>query len=476
MKTYDVIVIGGGAAGLMAAGTAAKCGRKTLLIEKNPVLGKKLLITGKGRCNLTNYCDVPELIENIPKNGKFLINTFYKFSSYDTISFFSDLGLEIKIERGNRVFPAGDKAKSVVEKMIKYSIGNGVEVIHNAVTEIMKFGNLFAVKLINDDVFRSEKIIIATGGKSYPGTGSTGDGYKFAHQLGHKTTRFKPSLVPIEAKFFKPCKWLKTFAMVEDQTANNIHKNTSTITEVLQTQPSVRSCQVTDVQGLSLKNAAIQILDKNNKTVYEDFGEMLFTHFGVSGPIILSASSHVKKIEKHTLVIDLKPALDENKLDLRLQRDFKKNSNKDFRNILKFLIPSKIIPVFIELSGIPARRKAHRINREERKKIGFLLKNLAVKLEKFRPIKEAIITSGGVEVSQINPKTMESKIVPGLYFAGEVIDVDAYTGGFNLQIAWSTGFVAGVSCGEDHLTAKFAKKAEKRTVDVKLKQNYVKVP
>jgi predicted Rossmann fold flavoprotein len=413
MQNYDVIVIGGGASGLMAAGTAAKRGRKTLLIEKNPVLGKKLLITGKGRCNLTNYCDVPELIENVPRNGKFLINAFYKFSSEDTGSFFNDLGLVTKVERGNRVFPAGDKSKEVVEKMIKYVIGNGVEVIHNAAREIMKFGNLFAVKLINDEVIRSEKIIIATGGKSYPGTGSTGDGYKFARQLGHKITRFKPSLVPIEAKeFLKPSQRLKS--------------------------------KVTDLQDLTLKNVGITLLNKNGKRVYNDFGEMLFTHFGVSGPVILSASSHVKKIEGHTLVIDLKPALDEAKLDLRLQRDFKEN--KDFQSILKNLLPSKMIPVFIELSGISANRKAHQIKREERKKIGFLLKNLDIKLEKFRPIKEAIITSGGVDVKEINPKTMESKLVPGLYFTGEVIDVDGYTGGFNLQIAWSTGFVAGSSC------------------------------
>ncbi len=407
---YDVIVIGGGSAGLMAAGTAAKNGRKTLLIEKNPVLGKKLLITGKGRCNLTNYCDVPELIENVPRNGKFLINAFHRFSCENTVSFFNDLGLATKVERGNRVFPASDKAKDVVESMIKYAIGNGVEVIHSATREIMKFGNLFAVKLINDDVLRCEKIIIATGGKSYPGTGSTGDGYKFARQLGHKITRFKPSLVPIEAHEFIP---------------ENI------------------KAKVTDLQDLTLKNVGITLLNKNGKVVYKDFGEMLFTHFGISGPVILSASSHVKKIEEYTLVIDLKPALDEEKLDLRLQRDFKEN--KEFQNILKNLLPSKMIPIFIELSGISAKRNAHQIKREERKKIGFLLKNLAVKLEKFRPIKEAIITSGGVEVKEINPKTMESKLVTGLYFSGEVIDVDGYTGGFNLQIAWSTGFVAGSS-------------------------------
>ncbi len=441
---YDVIVIGGGSAGLMAAGTAAKNGKKTLLIEKNPVLGKKLLITGKGRCNLTNYCDVSELIENVPRNGKFLINAFHRFSSEDTVSFFNDLGLATKVERGNRVFPISDKAKDVVESMIKYAIGNGVEVIHSAAREIMKFGNLFAVKLINGEVLRSEKIIIATGGKSYPGTGSTGDGYKFARQLGHKTTRFKPSLVPIEAnEFLKPCEWLKTFAMVEDQTSHNINEDTTTFTEVSLDQPSVRSNKVTDLQDLTLKNVGITLLNKNGKRVYKDFGEMLFTHFGISGPVILSASSHVKKIEEYTLVIDLKPALDEEKLDLRLQRDFKEN--KEFQNILKNLLPSKMIPIFIELSGISAKRKAHQIKREERKKIGFLLKNLAVKLEKFRPIKEAIITSGGVDVKEINPKTMESKLVPGLYFSGEVIDVDGYTGGFNLQIAWSTGYAAGNS-------------------------------
>ena len=406
MKTYDVIVIGGGASGLMAAGTAAKCGRKTLLIEKNPVLGKKLLITGKGRCNLTNFCDIPELIENIPRNGKFLINAFYKFSSYDTISFFSDLGLETKIERGNRVFPTSDKAKDVVERMIKYTIGNGVEVIHNAASEIMKFGNLFAVKLINGDVIRSERIIIATGGKSYPGTGSTGNGYKFARQLGHKTIRFKPSLVPIEAKY----EWAPR------------------------------------ADELLLKNVAIKILDKNNKVVYKDFGEMFFTKFGVSGPVILSASSHVRNIKNHKLIIDLKPALSEEKLDKRIQRDFNEHFRKQFKAVLKNLLPNKLIPIIIELSKIPARKQVHQITKEERKNLVFLFKNLSLKLDKFRPIKEAIITSGGVEVKEINPKTMESKIVPGLYFAGEVIDVDAYTGGFNLQIAWSTGFVAGSSC------------------------------
>jgi predicted Rossmann fold flavoprotein len=410
---YDVIVIGGGAAGMMAAGIAAKNGQKTILIEKNPVLGKKLLITGKGRCNLTNYCEVPELIDNIPTNGKFLINAFYKFTSYDTISFFSDLELEIKIERGNRVFPTSDKAQDVVHALIKFIHQNHVEVLHKAVDSVLKFGNLFAVKLIDGEVARAEKLIIATGGKSYPGTGSTGDGYKFARTFGHKITRFKPALVPIEAMEFE-------------------QKNSRV--------------RIPALQGIALKNAGIKIFDKEGKKVYDDFGEMLFTHFGVSGPVILSASSHLTKIDGHILSIDLKPALDEETLDKRLQREFKENPNKQFQNVLKHLLPSKMIPVFIILSQIPAERKAQQINREERFRLLNLFKNFKIKLDKFRLIKEAIITSGGVDVSQINPKTMESKLVPNLYFAGEVLDCDAYTGGFNLQIAWSTGFAAGSNC------------------------------
>ncbi|MDO9576891.1 MAG: NAD(P)/FAD-dependent oxidoreductase [Candidatus Cloacimonadales bacterium] len=407
---YHVLIIGGGAAGMMAAGMAAKNGKKTILIEKNPVLGKKLLITGKGRCNLTNYCEIPELIENIPTNGKFLINAFYQFNSYDTISFFSDLGLEIKIERGNRVFPTSDKAADVVHALIKFIHQNKVEVLHTAVESVQKFGNLFAAKLIDGEVVRAEKLIIATGGKSYQGTGSTGDGYKFARTFGHKVTRFKPSLVPIEAMEF---------------------------------EPSNSRVRIPALQGLSLKNISIKILDKTGQEVYAEFGEMLFTHFGISGPIILSASSHLHSIDDHILCIDLKPALDEEALDLRLQRDFSEHSQQQFQNVLKNLLPAKMIPVFIILSNIPAEKKTGQLNREERKTVLHLLKNLKIKLDKFRPIQEAIITSGGVDVKEIDPRTMESKLVPNLYFAGEVIDVDAYTGGFNLQIAWSTGFVAG---------------------------------
>ncbi|MCF7792988.1 MAG: NAD(P)/FAD-dependent oxidoreductase [Candidatus Cloacimonetes bacterium] len=435
---YDVMVIGGGAAGMMAAGFAAKSGKRTILIEKNPVLGKKLLITGKGRCNITNYCDVHELVENIPINGKFLINTFYQFNSYDTISFFSDLGLEVKIERGNRVFPASDKAKDVVQVLIKYIHKNKVEVLHTAVESVMKFGSLFAAKLINGEVVRAEKLIIATGGKSYPGTGSTGDGYKFAREFGHKLTRFKPSLVPIEAKqFVKPCEWSQTFTMVGEK-----H---STIGEDSQKKPFARSIRIPALKDLGLKNVKIRIIDRNSKIVYEDFGEMEFTNYGVTGPIILSASSHLRKIEDHILSIDLKPALSEEKLDLRLQREFQNNSNKQFKTILKNLLPIKMIPVFNILLNIPENKKGAEITKPERSNLLYLLKNFQIELEKFRPIQEAIITSGGVNVKEIDPKTMESKLVPGLFFAGEILDCDAYTGGFNLQIAWSTGFVAGNS-------------------------------
>ncbi len=403
---HEIIIIGGGASGMMAAGTAAKRGIAVTLIEKNPVLGRKLLLTGKGRCNLTNNCDVDELIENIPVNGKFLTNAFYKFSSKETISFFNKLGLETKVERGKRVFPTSDKAKDVIEALIKFVVSNGVKVIHSSALDIVKFGEIFAVKLQNGEVIRGKKLIIATGGKSYPATGSTGDGYRFARKFGHTIKKFRPSLVPIEAKH----EWAPR------------------------------------MDKLLLKNIAIKILDKNNKVVYKDFGEMFFSKFGVSGPVILSASSHVRKINNHKLIIDLKPALSEEKLDKRIQRDFNEHFRKQFKAVLKNLLPTKLIPIIIELSKIPARKQVHQITKEERKNLVFLLKNLSLKLDKFRSIKEAIITSGGVDVKEIKPKTMESKLITGLSFAGEIIDVDGHTGGFNLQIAWSTGFVAGMSC------------------------------
>jgi predicted Rossmann fold flavoprotein len=418
MENYDVIVIGGGAAGMMAAGTAAKNGKRVILVEKNPVLGKKLLITGKGRCNITNYCDVRELIENVPVNGKFLTNTFYGFNSYDAVAFFNDNGLETKVERGNRVFPTTDKAMDVVEVLMKFIYKYKVNVLHSSATDVMQFGKIFAVKLENNEVIKAGKLIIATGGKSYPSTGSTGEGYKFARNFGHKITKFKPSLVPIIAKGIFPLK--------------DVHNS--------------KGSNVKDLQGLSLKNTAIKIVDAKGKTVYEDFGEMLFTHFGVSGPMILSATSHIRDLDGHRLVIDLKPALTIEKLDERLQRDFKEFSNKQFKNILKNLLPKKMIPIIQQLSGIYEDKPVHQITGKERKNLITALKELTIQLIKFRPISDAIITSGGVDVSQINPKTMESKLVPGLYFAGEVLDCDAYTGGFNLQIAWSTGYAAGNSC------------------------------
>ena len=418
MENYDVIVIGGGAAGMMAAGTAAKNGKRVILLEKNPVLGKKLLITGKGRCNITNYCDVPQLIDNVPVNCKFLTNAFYRFSSYDAVAFFNEAGLETKIERGNRVFPTTDKAMDVVEILMKFIYKYKVNVLHSSAVDVMQFGKIFAVKLENNEVIKGEKLIITTGGKSYPSTGSTGDGYNFARNLGHKITKFKPSLVPIIAKRIFP------------------FEGTSTS----------KGCNVKDLQGLSLKNTAIIILDANGKTVYEDFGEMLFTHFGVSGPMILSATSHIRNLDGHKLVIDLKPALSEEKLDERLQRDFKEFSNKQFKNILKNLLPKKMIPIIQKLSGIPEEKPVHQITGKERKNLITALKELTIQLIKFRPISDAIITSGGLDVSQINPKTMESKLVSGLFFAGEILDCDAYTGGFNLQIAWSTGYAAGISC------------------------------
>ena len=402
---------------MMAAGIVSERKKKVALLEKNPVLGKKLLISGKGRCNITNYCEVTDLIANIPTNGKFLTNSFYRFSAFDTINFFEKRGLSVKVERGNRVFPISDKASDVVKILEKTMRQNGVEIIHERVVEIDK-NDKFYVRTEKHD-FTAEKVILTTGGKSFPGTGSTGDGYKFAANFGHKIIAPKAALVPMEAQFF-----LKPGADFQ-------------INEKL---------SVSDLQGLSLKNVRIEIKDKFHKKIYDDFGEMLFTHFGVSGPIILSASSHMKKIDNHLLVIDLKPALTEEQLDKRILRDFSANQNKEFENVLKLLLPRKIIPVILELSGIPSNKKVNQITHVERKKLGFILKHFTILLKKFRSLKEAIVTSGGIDVKEINPKTMESKIVKGLFFAGEIIDVDGYTGGFNLQIAWSTAFVAGKNC------------------------------
>lgn len=404
-----VLVVGGGAAGLIAAGRAAEMGHEVTLYEKNNQLGKKILITGKGRCNLTNASDVDNFIENIPGNPYFLYSAFYHLDSEKTIDFFQKLGLKTKVERGNRVFPISDQAKDVVDALERYVNKNKVKLcLGQPISGLaLKEGKLLGVRLPNGTIVKGDAVILATGGLSYPGTGSTGDGYKMAKEAGHCITKLYPSLVPLRTKE----KWCSA------------------------------------LMGLSLKNIRILIKDKNGKKIYEDFGEMLFTHYGISGPVILSASRHlVGKLEEECKVfIDLKPALDEKTLDARILRDFEKFMNKNFKNALDDLLPQKLIPVIISLSGIGEEKKVHDITKEERKKLIHLIKNLTVTIQGTTGYNEAVITCGGVEVDEVNPSTMESKLVENLYFSGEILDVDAYTGGFNLQIAFSTGYLAGES-------------------------------
>lgn len=403
---YDVIIIGGGAAGCIAAITAAKQGRIVAIFEKNGRLGKKLLITGKGRCNITNNCTQEELMQNIPCNPRFLYSAFSQFSPQDVMDFFENEGVPLKTERGNRVFPQSDKAKDIVVALEKCIKEYGVKLVANKVTAlILEDGVCKGVKC-NDEEYFAESVLIATGGKSYPATGSTGDGYTLAISAGHTVTPLKPSLVPIVAEE-KYC---------------------------------------SDMMGLSLKNVTLNLYDEKKK-IYSEMGEMLFTHFGISGPLVLSASSHIRKMERgrYKIFIDLKPSLSEEKLDLRIQRDFADNINKSFINSLGKLLPNKMIPVVVGLSGIPFDLKVNSITKEQRKNLVKLLKAFPITVTGFRPIEEAIVTSGGVSVKEINPKTMESKLVKGLFFAGEVIDVDGYTGGFNLQIAFSTGYCAGLN-------------------------------
>ncbi len=403
-------MIGAGAAGLMAAGKAAERGLNVLLLEKNDRTGKKLLISGKGRCNITNNTDIEGLINNIPGNGNFLYSSFYTFSNSDLIELLHNEGLETKVERGGRVFPVSDSARDVVLILQRFAEERGVKIrLNSAVEKIeVKNGSVSGVKLRDGSFFDCECAIIATGGVSYPGTGSTGDGYDMAKKLGHTVTELKPSLVPLLVAE----KW------------------------------------IAELQGLSLKNISITILDKKDRKVYTDFGEMLFTHFGVSGPLILSSSRHILNYGYRNvkLVIDLKPALSEETLDARLQRDFEKFSRKQFKNSLDDLLPQKMIPVFIMLSQIPEDKPVNQITKAERRVLVKLLKAFTLEITGSRPISEAIVTAGGVCTDEINPSTMESKLVRGLYFAGEVIDVDAYTGGFNLTIAFSTGCLAGLNC------------------------------
>ncbi len=406
-----IAIIGGGPAGICAAASAASCGAEARIFEQNPYLGKKMGITGKGRCNITNACDIRDFIANIPVNGKFMHSAFYAFSNDDMIELLARYGVETKIERGNRVFPVTDKAKTVVDALKAYAKDCGARAVQDKVLDVKKADNGFILCLEKRGKFHCDKVIIATGGASYTATGSTGDGYRFARSLGHTIVTPTPSLVPLTTK-------------------GDIAKK---------------------LMGLSLKNIAITVKDADNKKCYTDFGEMLFTHFGVSGPVILSASSHMRDFsdKKYTLSIDLKPALDSEALDKRILRDFGAELNRDFVNSLDELLPKKMIPVIIELSGIPERKKVRDITKAERQRLVELLKCFTLEIAGTRPINEAIITSGGVSVKEINPKTMESKIVSGLYFAGEVIDVDAYTGGFNLQIAYSTGHLAGENAGKE---------------------------
>ncbi len=395
MNNRKVVIIGAGASGLIAAARAALRGLDVTVVEKNERPARKVMITGKGRCNVTNACfDINELISNVPTNPRFLFSAFSAFMPYDTIALFEELGVETKIERGNRVFPVSDKAVDIVDALVKYAKNSGAGIISSPAKSLeIEDSRVKAVLLENGDRIDCDAVAICTGGKSYPQTGSTGDGYTFAKQAGHTVTNLKPSLVPLVC-------------------SNNF---------------------IPSLQGLSLKNISITFLD-GEKTVYSDFGEMLFTHFGVSGPVILSASAHMKnpKERNYRLVIDLKPAL-----------DFEENKNRDFINSLSKLLPNKIIPTVVKLSGIEPSTKCNQITREERRKLVNLLKNFTVDITDFRPIEEAVITSGGVNVKEIDPKTMKSKIIDNLSFAGEVIDVDAYTGGFNLQIAFSTGYVCG---------------------------------
>ncbi len=408
-----IITVGAGPAGMMAAGTAGESGCDTVLIERNEKPGRKLMITGKGRCNVCNNCgSIQELISNVPGNGKFLYGAFSKFMPSDLTDFIESGGVPLKVERGNRVFPASDRASDIVDFFRGYAEKNA-RIIRGRVTElIIENSCVGGVKLESGESIYSDRVIIATGGVSYPLTGSTGDGYTLARQAGHRVIEPVPSLVPLE-----------------------IHEGFC-------------SC----LMGLSLRNTAIKLIDtkRNNKVVYSDFGEMLFTHFGVSGPMILSASAHIAEMEtsRYKIIIDLKPALTPEQLDARILRDFSENINRNYINSLDSLLPKKLVPVIAEMSGIPFNTKVNQITKEQRAGLAALLKNLTVTVTDFRPVEEAIVTRGGVDVKEINPSTMESKLISGLYFAGEVMNVDAYTGGFNLQIAFSTGRLAGISASE----------------------------
>lgn len=424
----DIAIVGGGAAGLMCASFTSEMGVATTVFEKNAsnkkleadkyfdnaYLGKKLLITGKGRCNLTNSCSIEDFLKNVPENPKFLYSALRSFDSEAVIDFFEKNGCITKTERGNRVFPVSDKSRDVLEALKRSITKENCTFINSEISSIEKLtdGN-FCLTTINEKSYTFSKVIICTGGLSYPLTGSTGDGYRFARLLGHTVTDTRGSLVPIEL-------------------FGDIHS---------------------EMQGITLKNVVLSLFDKKNKKIFSDMGEMLFTHFGISGPLVLSCSAHMREsLDNYRLEIDLKPALDEVTLDKRIVSDFTNYINKDVVNAMKDLLPQKMLLPFIKVCGIPAELKVNSLKKEQRKVIVNTLKHFPLEIKALRPVEEAVITSGGIKVSEINPSSMESKICPGLYFAGEVIDVDAYTGGFNLQIAFSTGRLAGVSAAKSILT------------------------
>lgn len=407
-----VIVIGGGAAGMMAAIRAAENGNQVTLLEQNEKLGKKLYITGKGRCNITNDCDTEDLLKHVVRNSKFLYSAFYSFDSRQVMEFFEKYGLAIKTERGGRVFPQSDHSSDVIRTLQNVMKQEKIDIqLRTKAADILieggDFRKITGVRLADGTKLKAEKVIIATGGCSYQSTGATGDGYRFAESVGHSVEKQQPSLVPFETAE----SWVK------------------------------------DLQGLSLRNVSVRITH-GKKLLFEDFGEMLFTHYGVSGPLLISASSLINDyMEKMplTMEIDLKPALSEEQLDKRILRDFEENQNRQFKNALSKLFPTKLIPVIIRLSSIDAEEKVNIITREQRMDFIRLIKHFPLTLQRFRGFDEAIITRGGIRIKEVNPSTMESKLVSGLYFAGEVLDLDALTGGFNLQIAWSTGYLAGDS-------------------------------
>ncbi len=402
-----VIVIGGGAAGMAAAISASRAGAEVFLLERNADCGKKLRITGKGRCNVTNDCTLEEFLQNVPTNPRFLYSALSRFGTADTKSFFEDAGVKLKTERGRRVFPVSDRAEDIVRALTNTCKEEKVKIVRGRATSLIIEDGCAAGVVYEGGSLRADAVIVATGGKSYPKTGSDGDGYALARAAGHTCVPLLPSLVPITSRS-KICPAL---------------------------------------QGLSLKNVSLKICDENKKIVYEDFGEMLFTHFGISGPMVLSASAHIPDVAsgKYEAVINLKPALDERMLDSRILSDFAKYQNRDFANALSDLLPQKLIPIIIGLSGIDERKKVNSVTKEERRALANAISSLRIPLSGFRSITEAIITKGGISTKEINPKTMQSKLCASLYFAGEVIDVDAYTGGYNLQIAFSTGVLAGES-------------------------------